>query len=461
MDYRLERDLIGEKRVPKDAYYGIHSLRAYENFRITGLKINGELIKAVCEVKKAAAISNKEAGVLDGHIANAIIQACDEIIGGRLHDQFMIDPIQGGAGTSINMNANEVIANRAIEILGGEKGDYSIVHPIDHVNKSQSTNDVIPSAGKIATIRLLGRAIGTLKRLNTALMDKAIEFDEVIKMGRTQMQDAIPIRLGQEFKAYSYAIERDIERLTRVKDRLKNLNLGGTAIGTSLNANKYYIKTVVVNLSRITGLDLKQADDLIDATQNLDVFVEVSSALKACAVNLSKISNDLRLMSSGPRTGFGEINLPPKQSGSSIMPGKVNPVIPEVMNQIAFNIMGNDLTITMAAEAGQLELNAFSPIIFYKLFESIESLSNGVETFVENCIKGITANKARCKELVNNSIGIITSICPYVGYENASVIANKALKTGGTVKEIILKEKIMDESKLEEILDPVSMTEIV
>ncbi len=461
MDYRLERDLIGEKRVPKDAYYGIHSLRAYENFRITGLKINGELIKAVCEVKKAAAISNKEAGVLDGHIANAIIQACDEIIGGRLHDQFMIDPIQGGAGTSINMNANEVIANRAIEILGGEKGDYSIVHPIDHVNKSQSTNDVIPSAGKIATIRLLGRAIGTLKRLNTALMDKAIEFDEVIKMGRTQMQDAIPIRLGQEFKAYSYAIERDIERLTRVKDRLKNLNLGGTAIGTSLNANKYYIKTVVVNLSRITGLDLKQADDLIDATQNLDVFVEVSSALKACAVNLSKISNDLRLMSSGPRTGFGEINLPPKQSGSSIMPGKVNPVIPEVMNQIAFNIMGNDLTITMAAEAGQLELNAFSPIIFYKLFESIESLSNGVETFVENCIKGITANKARCKELVNNSIGIITSICPYVGYKNASVIANKALKTGGTVKEIILKEKIMDESKLEEILDPVSMTEIV
>ncbi|NLW23342.1 MAG: aspartate ammonia-lyase [Tissierellia bacterium] len=461
MDYRLERDLIGEKRVPKDAYYGIHSLRAYENFRITGLKINGELIKAVCEVKKAAAISNKEAGVLDGHIANAIIQACDEIIGGRLHDQFMIDPIQGGAGTSINMNANEVIANRAIEILGGEKGDYSIVHPIDHVNKSQSTNDVIPSAGKIATIRLLGRAIGTLKRLNTALMDKAIEFDEVIKMGRTQMQDAIPIRLGQEFKAYSYAIERDIERLTRVKDRLKNLNLGGTAIGTSLNANKYYIKTVVVNLSRITGLDLKQADDLIDATQNLDVFVEVSSTLKACAVNLSKISNDLRLMSSGPRTGFGEINLPPKQSGSSIMPGKVNPVIPEVMNQIAFNIMGNDLTITMAAEAGQLELNAFSPIIFYKLFESIESLSNGVETFVENCIKGITANKARCKELVNNSIGIITSICPYVGYKNASVIANKALKTGGTVKEIILKEKIMDESKLEEILDPVSMTEIV
>ena len=461
MDYRLERDIIGEKRVPKDAYNGIHSLRAYENFRITGLKINGELIKAVCEVKKAAAISNKEAGVLDGHIANAIIQACDEIIGGRLHDQFMIDPIQGGAGTSINMNANEVIANRAIEILGGEKGDYSIVHPIDHVNKSQSTNDVIPSAGKIATIRLLGRAIGTLKRLNTALMDKAIEFDEVIKMGRTQMQDAIPIRLGQEFKAYSYAIERDIERLTRVKDRLKNLNLGGTAIGTSLNANKYYIKTVVVNLSRITGLDLKQADDLIDATQNLDVFVEVSSALKACAVNLSKISNDLRLMSSGPRTGFGEINLPPKQSGSSIMPGKVNPVIPEVMNQIAFNIMGNDLTITMAAEAGQLELNAFSPIIFYKLFESIESLSNGVETFVENCIKGITANKARCKELVNNSIGIITSICPYVGYKNASVIANKALKTGGTVKEIILKEKIMDESKLEEILDPVSMTEIV
>ena len=460
MDYRLETDLIGEERVPKDAYYGVQSLRACENFKITGLSLNEELIKAVCEVKKAAAISNRDAGILDEKIANAIIQACDEIIEGKLHDQFIIDPIQGGAGTSTNMNANEVIANRAIEILGGQKGDYNLVHPNDHVNNGQSTNDVVPTAGKIAIIRLLDKAIENLKKLNLALKDKAIEFDGIIKMGRTQMQDAIPIRLGQEFKAYSCAIERDIERISRVRENLNSVNLGGTAIGTALNANRDYLNTVVDNLSKVTGLKLRQADNLVDATQNLDVFVELSGAIKACAVSLSKISNDLRLMSSGPRTGFGEINLPPRQNGSSIMPGKVNPVIPEVMNQIAFNIIGNDLTVTMAVEAGQLELNAFCPIIFYKLFESIETLTNGVETFVENCIKGITANKERCEELVNNSIGIITAICPYIGYKKATIIANKALETGETVRDIILNEGVMEASKLEEVLDPFAMTEI-
>lgn len=460
MDYRLETDLIGEERVPKDAYYGVQSLRACENFKITGLSLNEELIKAVCEVKKAAAISNRDAGILDEKIADAIIKACDEIIEGKLHDQFIIDPIQGGAGTSTNMNANEVIANRAIEILGGQKGDYNLVHPNDHVNNGQSTNDVVPTAGKIAIIRLLDKAIENLKKLNLALKDKAIEFDGIIKMGRTQMQDAIPIRLGQEFKAYSCAIERDIERISRVRESLNSVNLGGTAIGTALNANRDYLNTVVDNLSKVTGLKLRQADNLVDATQNLDVFVELSGAIKACAVSLSKISNDLRLMSSGPRTGFGEINLPPRQNGSSIMPGKVNPVIPEVMNQIAFNIIGNDLTVTMAVEAGQLELNAFCPIIFYKLFESIETLTNGVETFVENCIKGITANKERCEELVNNSIGIITAICPYIGYKKATIIANKALETGETVRDIILNEGVMEASKLEEVLDPFAMTEI-
>lgn len=460
MDYRLETDLIGEERVPKDAYYGVQSLRACENFKITGLSLNEELIKAVCEVKKAAAISNRDAGILDEKIADAIIKACDEIIEGKLHDQFIIDPIQGGAGTSTNMNANEVIANRAIEILGGQKGDYNLVHPNDHVNNGQSTNDVVPTAGKIAIIRLLDKAIENLKKLNLALKDKAIEFDGIIKMGRTQMQDAIPIRLGQEFKAYSCAIERDIERISRVRENLNSVNLGGTAIGTALNANRDYLNTVVDNLSKVTGLKLRQADNLVDATQNLDVFVELSGAIKACAVSLSKISNDLRLMSSGPRTGFGEINLPPRQNGSSIMPGKVNPVIPEVMNQIAFNIIGNDLTVTMAVEAGQLELNAFCPIIFYKLFESIETLTNGVETFVENCIKGITANKERCEELVNNSIGIITAICPYIGYKKATIIANKALETGETVRDIILNEGVMEASKLEEVLNPFAMTEI-
>lgn len=459
MNYRLETDLVGEKKVRKDAYYGVQSLRARENFNITGLNLHEELIKAVAEVKKAAAISNKEAGILDDDIAAAILEACDDIIEGNFHDQFILDPIQGGAGTSINMNANEVIANRAIEILGGEKGAYDVVHPNDHVNEGQSTNDVIPTAGKIAIMRLLDKAIVSLKKLNLALKDKAIEFDGVIKMGRTQMQDAIPIRLGQEFEAYSWAIERDVERITKVRENLNNLNLGGTAIGTALNAHKDYLETVVPNLSKVTGMDLKQSDNLIDATQNIDIFVEVSSVLKACAVNISKMSNDLRLMSSGPRTGFGEINLPPRQNGSSIMPGKVNPVIPEVMNQIAFNIMGNDLTITMAAEAGQLELNAFCPVIFFKLFESIETLTNGVETFIENCIKGITANEQRCKELVNNSIGIITAICPYVGYKKATIVANTALETGDAIADIILKERILEPSQLEKILEPVSMTQ--
>ncbi len=459
MDYRLETDLIGEKKIQKDAYYGIQSLRAHENFRITGLSLHKEIIKAVAEVKKAAAISNRDAGIINDNIAAAILEACDDIIKGNLHDQFILDPIQGGAGTSINMNANEVIANNAIEILGGEKGDYNVVHPNDHINAGQSTNDVIPTAGKIAAMRLLDKAIASLKMLDLALKDKAIEFDDVVKMGRTQMQDAIPIRLGQEFKAYSRAIERDVERISRVRKNLNNLNIGGTAIGTALNANKDYSKTVVPNLSKVTGMDLKQSDNLIDATQNIDIFVEVSGALKACAVNISKISNDLRLMSSGPRTGFGEINLPSRQNGSSIMPGKVNPVIPEVVNQIAFNIIGNDLTITMAAEAGQLELNAFCPVIFYKLFESIETLTNGVETFVENCIKGITANKERCEELLNNSIGIITAICPYVGYKRATTVANLALETGDAVADIILKERILEPSQLKEILEPIAMTE--
>jgi len=459
MLFRLESDSIGEKQVPKDAYYGVQTLRASENFKITGYNIHPEFIKALAEIKKAAAMVNMQVGLLDLKVGNAIIYACDEILQGKLHDQFITDPIQGGAGTSMNMNANEVIANRAIEILSEEKGNYNIVHPNDHVNMGQSTNDVIPTAGKMTTIVLLKKAIEKLEELFKALKDKTEEFDDVIKMGRTQLQDAVPIRLGQEFHAYSSVVKRDIARISRTIEDLRTINLGATAIGTGINADETYVKHIVPVLSTVSDMELIQSEDLVDGTQNTDGFVAVSSALKTCAVSLSKIANDLRLLSSGPRTGFGEINLPSKQNGSSIMPGKVNPVIPEVMNQVAFNIIGNDMTITMASEAGQMELNAFEPVIFYNLFQSIETLTNGVDTFINNCIVGITANKEHCKELVDNSVGIITAICPHVGYKEAAKIAKTAIKTGEAVRDIVLHEGILDESALDTILDPYGMTE--
>ena len=415
-DYRVEKDSIGVKDIPEEVYYGVQTLRAAENFHITGLNMHPEIINSLAYIKKASAITNCEVGILEKKKAQAIVQACDEIIEGKFHDDFIVDPIQGGAGTSLNMNANEVIANRAIEILGGKKGDYTIVNPNDDVNCGQSTNDVIPTAGKMTSLHLLQNLKKQLLRLYDALNEKAKEFDHVIKMGRTQMQDAVPIRLGQEFKAYSVAIMRDIHRMDKAMDEMRTLNMGGTAIGTGINADENYLRRIVPNLSEISGMEFIQAFDLIDATQNLDSFVAVSGAVKACAVTLSKMSNDLRLMSSGPRAGFGEINLPAKQNGSSIMPGKVNPVIPEVVNQVAFNIIGNDMTITMAAEAGQLELNAFEPIIFYCMFQSIDTLGYAVETLVDNCIVGITANEERCRQLVENSVGIITAICPHVGY---------------------------------------------
>ena len=398
-DYRVERDSIGVKDIPEDVYYGVQSLRAAENFHITGLNMHPEIINSLAYIKKAAAITNCEVGLLEKKKAQAIVQACDEIVSGKFHNEFIVDPVQGGAGTSLNMNANEVIANRAIEILGGKKGDYTIINPNDDVNCGQSTNDVIPTAGKMTSLRLLQNLKKQLLRLYDALNEKATEFDHIIKMGRTQMQDAVPIRLGQEFKAYSVAIMRDIHRMDKAMDEMRTLNMGGTAIGTGINADEGYLRRIVPNLTEISGMDFIQAFDLIDSTQNLDPFVAVSGAVKACAVTLSKMSNDLRLMSSGPRTGFGEINLPAKQNGSSIMPGKVNPVIPEVVNQVAFNIIGNDVTITMAAEAGQLELNAFEPIIFYCMFQSIDTLGYAVQTLVDNCIVGITANDERCRYL--------------------------------------------------------------
>ena len=459
MEFRVEKDSIGTKDVPENVYYGVQSLRAAENFHITGLNMHPEIINSLAYIKKAAAITNCEAGLLDKRRTQAIVQACDEILEGKFREDFIVDPIQGGAGTSLNMNANEVIANRAIEILGGKKGDYSVVNPNDHVNCGQSTNDVIPTAGKVTSLRLLKKLKKQLLRLHSALEQKADEFDSVIKMGRTQLQDAVPIRLGQEFKAYSVAILRDLNRMDKAMDEMRTLNMGGTAVGTGLNADESYLRRIVPNLSEISGMDLVQAYDLIDATQNLDSFVAVSGAVKACAVTLSKIANDLRLMSSGPRAGFGEINLPAKQNGSSIMPGKVNPVIPEVVNQVAFNAIGNDMTITMAAEAGQLELNAFEPIIFYCLFQSIDTIAYAVNTFVDNCVIGITANETRCRYFVENSVGIITAICPYVGYQKAAEIAKEAIKTGESVRKLIIEKGLLTKEQMDEIMDPVQMTE--
>ena len=457
--YRTEHDSVGDKKVPEDAYYGVQTLRAVENFQITGLQMHPEIISNLACIKKAAAITNREIGLLDPKISEAIVKACDEILKGGFLEHFVVDPIQGGAGTSLNMNANEVIANRAIELLGGRKGDYSIVHPNDHVNMGQSTNDVIPTAGKMTAIRLLMKLRLQLQCLHLALSKKAEEFDHVIKMGRTQMQDAVPIRLGQEFKAYANAVHRNIIRIEGAADEMRLLNMGGTAIGTGINADKAYLERIVPVLNEVSGMDFVQAEDLIDATQHLDPFVAVSGAVKTCAVALSKIANDLRLMSSGPRAGFGELNLPAKQNGSSIMPGKVNPVIPEVVNQVAFNVIGNDMTITLAAEAGQLELNAFEPIIFYNLFQSIDTLGFATETFVDNCIIGITANEDRCRELVENSVGIVTTLAPVIGYQQAADIAKRALRERRPVRDIILEENVLSPEEVSRILDPVSMTE--
>ena len=456
---RMEHDSIGALNVPAEAYYGVQSMRAATNFQITHRPLHPVLIDSIIMVKKAAAITNEKSGKLDQQIAQAIIQACDEILNGNLRDQFIVDAIQGGAGTSANMNANEVIANRAIEILGGTKGDYSIVHPNDHVNMSQSTNDVIPTAGKITALKLLPQTIKELEKLEKAMEEKEAEFDDILKMGRTQLQDAVPMRLGQSFGAFAHVLKRDIKRLKNVMDEMKVLNIGATAIGTAINVAPYYLANISYELSKVAGISLKQADDLIDATQNLDGFVSVSGVLKTCAVDISKISNDLRLMSSGPRTGLSEINLPARQNGSSIMPGKINPVIPEVVSQVAYLIIGHDYTITMAAEAGQLELNAFEPVLFHHLFESIDTLKEAAATLTKHCITGIAANKRQCEEYIEKSVGISTALCPYIGYAKSAEIAKKSLKTGISVKELVLEEGLLKEEELKEILKPEKMTQ--
>ena len=457
---RTEKDSIGYMEVPKEAYYGVQSQRAMENFPITGTKMNPDFIINMAKIKKAAAITNRNALRLSPDKSDAIVRACDEVIHGKLSEEFIVDPIQGGAGTSANMNMNEVIANRANELLGGEKGSYDHIHPNDHVNMAQSTNDVIPTAGKLTVLTLLTPLLKELGRLEESLFQKSEEFDDVIKMGRTQLQDAVPMRLGQTFHGYASMVSRDIRRLTEVSKEMYTVNLGGTAIGSSINVSPAYLHNVVPCLSSITGYPLIQAEDLFDATENLDGFVSVSGAVKACAVDLSKMCNDLRLLSSGPRTGLGEIHLPAMQNGSSIMPGKVNPVIPEVVTQVAFLIAGHDMTITMAAEAGQMELNAFEPVVFHNLFESLTALTGAVQTLTDHCITGITADRERCKALMEQSAGIATALCPYIGYQKAADIAKTALKTNRTVRELVLEEKLMTASELNHVLDPYAMTEV-
>ncbi|MBU9711021.1 aspartate ammonia-lyase [Evansella tamaricis] len=455
---RTERDLMGDKEIPGDAYYGIQTVRAKENFPITGYPPHKELIRAFGYVKKAAAKANAKVGVLNRNIAEAIMKAADEVIEGKLNDHFIVDSIQGGAGTSFNMNANEVIANRAIEILGGKKGEYIKVSPNTHVNMAQSTNDTFPTAIHIACLNL---SIGLIKNLNElveTLKKKERDFDDVIKMGRTHLQDAVPIRLGQEFGSYRRMLARDLSRIKRSVDMLYEINMGATAVGTGLNAMPEYIDRVTEYLADMTGMPFHSAEDLVDATQNTDAYTQLSSAMKILAINLSKIANDLRLMSSGPRTGLNEINLPSRQAGSSIMPGKVNPVMAEVINQISFQVIGNDHTICLASEAGQLELNVMEPVLVFNLLQSFTILQNGIDVFRRHCVDGITANIDRCKELVEHSVGIITAINPHVGYEVAARIAKEAITTNRPVREICLERGLLSEEELDRILSPNEMT---
>lgn len=457
--FREEHDLLGYKKVPKEAYYGVQTVRAMENFVVSKIPISTFplLIQSLGYIKKATAIANREYKILDPKIAEAIITACDELIEGKFLDQFPVDAIQGGAGTSTNMNANEVIANRALELLGKERGDYVHVHPNNHVNLSQSTNDVYPTSIRIAATWKLDGLLKVLADFQEALAAKGEEFHDVIKMGRTQLQDAIPMTLGQEFTAWAVSVGDDIERLRVAQTLLHEINMGATAIGTGLNAPAGYAEVVTKHLAELTKLPLKAAKNLIQATQDTGGFIEISGVIKRIAAKVSKICNDLRLLSSGPRAGINEINLPPMQPGSSIMPGKVNPVIPEVVNQVAFDVIGNDLAITLASEAGQLELNVMEPLIAYKLFTSISNLTNVLKILTERCIIGITANKERCRQMVEQSIGLVTALVPTLGYEVCSDVAKKALETGGSIYQIVLEEGLLSKEDLDRILSPEAM----
>ncbi len=457
---RREKDLLGERDIPADRYFGVQTLRAVENFPITGIPIAQypHLINALAAVKHAAALANRDLELLEPELAASITAACAEIRTGALHEEFVVDVIQGGAGTSTNMNANEVIANRALELMGRGKGEYKVVHPNNHVNLSQSTNDVYPTSLRIAAHLALHELQDALGQLRDAFLGKASEFDDIVKMGRTQLQDAVPMTLGQEFHAYGVTIGEDIDRLREADLLIREINMGATAIGTGINTDPRYAEIVRKHLSDVTGLELVTSPDLVEATQDTGAFVQLSGILKRIAVKISKICNDLRLLSSGPRAGLNEINLPAMQPGSSIMPGKVNPVIPEVVNQVCFQVVGNDLTVTMAAEAGQLQLNVFEPVIAFNLFQSVDMLTQACHVLRERCVTGITANRERIRHWLERSIGIVTALVPYIGYEKASAVAREALESDRGVYELVLEKGWLTQDQLDEVLSPDAMT---
>jgi aspartate ammonia-lyase len=459
--FRSEHDLLGDRNIPIAAYWGIHTLRAVENYAISGTTLAKmpALIKALAWVKSAAAQANHELGVLSEDQMRLIVAACNDVAQGKFDQEFVVDVIQGGAGTSTNMNANEVIANRALELMGQAKGNYKVMHPIEQVNASQSTNDVYPTAVRIATCLAIDELLKAMAKMRISFERKAFEFRDVLKMGRTQLQDAVPMTLGQEFTTYAVMLGEDELRLSEARALMLEVNLGATAIGTGINTDPAYAELAVSHLKRISGLPLLKAANLIEATQDTGAFVQLSGVLKRVACKISKICNDLRLLSSGPQAGFGEIRLPARAAGSSIMPGKVNPVIPEVMNQIAFEVIGNDMTITMASEAGQLQLNAFEPIMAWSLFKSITHLQAGFETLAVNCVDGIEANVELLAARVRQSAGLATALNPYIGYENATLIAQKAIQTGRSVPELVLEAGLLDEVRLAQILRPEVLTQ--
>ncbi|GAB3627603.1 aspartate ammonia-lyase [Pandoraea terrae] len=458
---RIEHDLLGDLAVPASAYYGVHTLRALDNFPITGIAISAypNLINALASVKEAAAMANHELGLLSAQKMSAIVHACRQVRQGVAHEHFVVDVIQGGAGTSTNMNANEVIANVALEHLGHQRGEYAVLHPNEDVNLGQSTNDVYPTALKIATYAGIMQLLEAMAILRASFERKAEEFKDDLKMGRTQLQDAVPMTLGQEFSTFAVMLGEDEERLREAAKLICEINLGATAIGTGINTDPQYARLVCRHLSNITSIPLTTSPNLVEATQDVGSFVQLSGVLKRVAVKLSKTCNDLRLLSSGPRAGLGEINLPPVQAGSSIMPGKVNPVIPEVVNQIAFEVLGNDVTVSFAAEAGQLQLNAFEPIIAHSLFKSVAHLRAGCLTLASKCVDGITANRDRLRSIIENSIGIVTALNPYIGYTHATAVAQEALASGRSVAEIVLENGLLSQAQLDEILQPAMLTQ--
>jgi aspartate ammonia-lyase len=458
---RIEKDLLGPREIPAEAYWGIHTLRALENFPVTGVPISTypELVKALALVKKAAALANLELGLLPGDKARVILAACDEIAGGLLHDQFVVDVIQGGAGTSTNMNANEVIANRALELMGRAKGEYAALHPIDDVNLAQSTNDVYPTALRVGLHFAVLGLLEAMAALRQALEDKSEEFMPLLKVGRTQLQDAVPMTLGQEFRAFAIMVGEDERRILESLSLINEVNLGATAIGTGINAHPKYAGLACGRLAELTELDIVPAAFLVEATQDTGALVQVSGVLKRFATKISKICNDLRLLSSGPRAGFGEITLPARAAGSSIMPGKVNPVIPEMVNQVAFEVIGNDVTVTMAAEGGQLQLNAFEPIMAHSLFKSVNHLKAACRILAERCVAGITANTEVMRAHLDRSAALATALNPYIGYEQASALAKEALATGRSVRELVLEKGLLTPEEMERVLAPEILTQ--